>query len=266
MGAGSAAARENMRPTPRPAVQRFGRGSLVSSPGVGASRRFLDAAHPDHRGGGRLAGLLHRRSCAVAHPAPRHRRRVLLQRAGPPGRRRQGLPEPVRVLRAGRQPGAPHLPHRGASAALHRLPRHPRQARPLDPGGATRLHRAPRRRHRLPDRDPGPAPRRRPGRAHRRRAGRPLPCAVVERLDARSRIALRHPRRAGAARAVRVLEDTELVAGRAPRAVVGAGDAHPFRGHHPVRVPRVARDRARAAGSRAPCAGRCSPPSPPSAS
>ena len=36
------------------------------------------AAHPDHRGGGRLAGLLHRRSCAVAHPAPRHRRRVLL--------------------------------------------------------------------------------------------------------------------------------------------------------------------------------------------
>ena len=96
------------RPTPDPgAPQRCAavgnRPWLAFHPAWRASRRFLTRPRPDHRRGRAPGGSITSSAGAVrASPHLGARRRVLLPRAGPPGRRRHGLPQPVRLLRAGR--------------------------------------------------------------------------------------------------------------------------------------------------------------------
>ena len=212
-----------------------------------ASRRFLPRLALDHRGGGRLANLVRaraghgmadrRRPCAHARPP---RRRVLLQPPGPAGRRRQGLPQPVRLLRAGRRARAPRVPDRDPPAALHHLPEPPREARHRLARRATAVDRAARLRHRVPHRPARPSAesqrRRGPARGGARRG---VPGVVVERLRARPRDALRRP---GRGRAARRLPDVgpPLARHRRPaRALVVARHPDPLRGCPPL--PRARR-------------------------
>ena len=166
-------------------VQRRERGPRLAFRTVVGSRRFLTRLGFITLGAGIWRVWYVVGPVMSRIPRSRPRRRVLLQRAGAPGRRRRGLPEPVRVLRAGRNPAHRIFETARPSAALHHLPRHPGQARALDATGAADLHRAVGYGHRAAHRPPRAAssPATAPGSSPRSSPPCTRPCGSTTRCS-----------------------------------------------------------------------------------